>query len=67
MEPKDWPRQIIGSRPERNTSRSGCSRSHVRLLGEPPGKRGRLKANVRDGDRFPEGGLAHRSDGEDSL
>ena len=39
----------------------------MRLLGEPPGKRGGLKANVRDGDRFPKGRLAHRSDSRDSL
>lgn len=39
----------------------------MRSFSQPPGKRSGLKANVRDGDRFPEGGLAHRSDGEDSL
>jgi hypothetical protein len=59
---------FLGAAPQRPLpSRSGCSRSQVRLLGEPPGKRGGLKANVRDGDRFPERGLAHRSDGEDPF
>ena len=60
-------RSPLGRRADRAASRSGRSRSHLGPLGEPPGKRGCLKANVRDGDRLPEGGLAHRPDGKDSL
>jgi|ERR1700678_714100 len=47
--------------------RSGCFRGDGGVLGQPPGKRRDLQADVRDRDRFPEGCLAHRSDGEDSL
>ena len=48
-------------------SRSGRFGSDGGVLGQAAGKRRDLQANVWDRNRFPEGGLAHRSDGEDSL